>query len=303
MAIEEDPPADVGIRSIDSAVLAGEKISKPLVNVVVDWILRLQRQDRRAWLADVALGIDLFPALGSIDKQAVLKRIAIRDAYLRIYLRVILKWPAVAQVLARLMPVRDRKNFDSIPADRPIVLGPMHFGPIHLACVVLARLLPTRTVHVVHADGDQGREVARFFSRIGIHPILNDSNAMPKIRQALTSDPRCAVIIAFDYMGRPGRRVFPLLGASVRLPNGTASIADEMNAVVVPAYWESCASGLRLVICEAEAVDYRLDQTERQTQLLQRLLQLLGARVSAEPQDWTEWHNCPKSVVRSSEAQ
>jgi lauroyl/myristoyl acyltransferase len=155
----------------------------------------------------------------------------------------------------------------------------------------------------VHADGDQGREVARFFSRIGIHPILNDRNAMPKIRQAMTSDPGCAVIIAFDYMGRPGRWILPLLGTPVGLSNGTASIADEMNAVVVPAYWEGCASGLRLVICEAEAVDYRLEQTERQTQLLQRLLQLLGSRLSAEPQAWAEWHNCPKSVVRSSEAQ
>ncbi len=263
--------------------------SRYIYNRVVDRLLRLDRVDRRTFLADARSGLRAFPALADRDPRALLRAIAAHDAFNRIAFAFLTKLPGLAKVVARFVPMRGGEAIRRAPSDRPIVFAVMHFGPLYFIVVALARYLGMRRLYVLHGGGPRGHAVARYIRAVGCTPVLTDGGALRKLIAAAKADPSCAVVIAYDYFGARGNREIAFLGGAVPVPTGLALLADECDATVI-AMWAELARILpRVVIGGTFGIDRTLEPKTRRRRIMDELFGLLEEQVLARPAEWTEW--------------
>jgi lauroyl/myristoyl acyltransferase len=287
--------------SPSNAILAHAESRESVFNPFIDRLLRLNRGDRLLWLSDVRAGIDQFPAMAGIDRRIFLRQAAINDAINRIAFRGFTRFPGPAKALARLVPiVGGRSALRDIAPNRPIVLALMHFGPIHFVFTVLLRMLTGRKLYALHAGGETGEAAHRYLAAIGCTPLVTDEHALRVVTRAMSEDPHCAVVVSFDYLGGRSRKSLPFLGSSVPAARGVAFVADRSDAVVVTAWGEPSALGLRVAIGDAFEIDRALPKGVRQDELMTRLFSQLEERLRIVPEQWTEWHSCSPRARDSS---
>ncbi len=274
------------------------RIHSPAPTVVVfhpfvDRLLRFERADRSLWLARVNHALDSFPAVASRNRAALIRGIVLCDLFNRAVFRMQTRYPQIARIAARLTPVCGPRNvFRNVPAERPIVLGLMHFGPAHFVFAALQRFMPGRTVYALHAGGDQAAAAAAYLRSIGVIPLVSDEKSLRFLANAVAKDPNCVVVMGFDYLGTPGRVRMPFLGHSIAVNRGIAFLTDRFDALIVTAAGDIGRFGPRVTIGASLEIDQRLDPRSRQHDLMLRLFQMLDARVRALPYAWSEWHNC-----------
>jgi lauroyl/myristoyl acyltransferase len=279
--------------SPSNAILARADSRESVFNPFIDRLLRLDRGDRLIWLSDVRAGIDQFPAMSGIDRRKFLRRAAINDAFNRLAFRGFTRFPGPSKTLGRLVSiVGQRSAIRDVAPNRPIVLALMHFGPIHFVFTVLLRMLTGRKLYALHAGGETGEAAHRYLAAIGCTPLVTDEHALRTVTRAMAEDPHCAVVVSFDYLGGRSRRSLPFLGSSVLAARGVAFVADRSDAVVVTAWGEPCALGLRVAIGGAFEIDRSLPKEERQDDLMRRLFSQLEQRLRIVPEQWTEWRSC-----------
>jgi len=273
-----------------------EPVAEWVFNPVIDRLLRLQRGDRREFLARVRASIAAFPGLARYDRRALIRGIVRNDAANRLIFRLCIRFPKLAKAVSRLVLILGGERFArSVASDRPVILGLMHFGPIHLCVAVSMKLLRGRSLYVLHAGGESGHDVRSFLERIGSIPVLTDRVALQALEDIVAQDPRAVVLIAFDHIHGKRRRDVPFFGGTLSAPTGLAYLANRTGATVITAWYESSWFGPRLRIGEEYRVDETLEASARQDAFHDRMFRALEERVRSAPQAWTEWGNCLES--------
>ncbi len=262
------------------------------MNPLVDRLLRLRRADRTVVLESIAAALERFPALDRFDRRVLLRRLAINDGRNRLIFRFITRFPAVAALVAAVIPiVGNVGHITNAKKGQPILLAFMHFGPAHFVIAIAMRLLRGRRVYVFHAGGLTGRASARYLGSTGAIPVLTDREALKKVSAEMAADPHCAVFVFFDHLNGRGRQSISFLGSEMRVPTGVAFLAREHRATAITGWWE-WKPFPRVRIGKLYEVDANLEPSKAESDLIVRLFRDLEERVAVVPQEWTEWSNC-----------
>ena len=259
---------------------------------LVDCHPKLRKLRRGQDGKDVVCGLEaLLPEMPPAQLNRLMRAVLRQRAYTMAVTLAMSAGPRVAELVARLIPVRGMDSVEELlRSDGPLLLATFHTGPVYLFVTVVKRALAGRQLYALHQTGGAiFDEIVRLLNALDIESVPNRLMATRTLIKVLKEKKRPVVTFACDYAG--GSETVTFFGRRLSAADGVQALHDASGAEVICAVWEQ--KGWWPTVRFIKPSLRTEIESGATTSLTQALFDELEPVVRAAPHRWASWETVP----------